>query len=174
MRRCARTIFFVLPSILLISSVCSANTGLPIILTSRPFMLLGLAAVVLIEALVFTVGLRALYRKALLAVGVANLVSIILGYPLLLITGSNVVSMPFDWALDFHQFGAVIFWLWILMTLSILTIAFLISVYLEYFIIRGFFRNEDRRRLRDLSFRANLITYALLLAVLLTLTHRMW
>jgi hypothetical protein len=141
------------------------------VFTTVPLVGVGWLVVTLFETAVFKVGLRRPYREALQAVGAANLASTVMGYPLSWLMGLDHISGPSERYFHIRVFGYGVFWRWILLTVSILTVAFFISVYLEYFIIRRYYRNEQKRRIKHLSWMANLVTYALLLAALLILTY---
>jgi hypothetical protein len=166
MRRCARILFLVCLFALLFTSVCSANPSIFPLFPSFSQAVMVLVAVIIIETLVFKTGMGTPYLKTGLAVGLANIVSTAVGLPLQLwAAGLNAIAMP-----SAIRFGPL--WPLLLMSVSVLALSLILAVYLEYFMVRRFFRTTDKCRIRHSSWRANLISYALLLAVLLAVTRR--
>jgi len=167
MRRCARTLFLVCLLVLLLTSVCSADVGIVLILLT-PFIPVALIVVILTEVWVFKMALGRPYRRIYAAVSVANMLSTAVGYPISWFLSMAALMLSFE--LDLDQEGL---WIWTEWTGPLacgLILTFFASVHLEYFVVRSFYRNEDRVKIKRLSYKANLITYALLLAALLTLT----
>jgi len=119
----------------------------------------------MIETLVFKTGMRTPYLKTGLAVGSANIVSAAVGLPLQLwAAGLNAIALS-----SAVRFGPL--WPMLLTSVSVLALSLILAVYLEYFVVRRFFRTTDRCKIGRLSWRANLLSYALLLAALLILTY---
>lgn len=166
MRRYAKAFFITLFCAIFFPSTCLADTGLLLLPLSAFVVPPALILVILIESWVFGRALRYAYGKTVLAVGSANLASTILGYPLsltLLVATMGIAEKRAGFVsgppVPLPGFGPAI---------AVATVAaFFVSVHCEYFIIRSFFRTEDRRRLKHLSYEANLTTYALLLAIFL-------
>jgi hypothetical protein len=159
MRRYLRTFLLICLCMLLFCSVCSANPAIfPLFPLSQAIIVL--VAVVIIETLVFKTGMRTPYLKTGLAVGSANIVSAAVGLPLgLWAAGLNAIAMP-----SAVRFGSL--WTLLLLSVSVLALSLILAVHLEYFVVRRFFRTVDRCKIRHLSWRANLLSYTLLLATL--------
>jgi hypothetical protein len=146
--------------ILLFCSVCSANLAIFPLFPSFSQAVIVLVAVVIIETLVFKTGMGTPYLKTGLAVGSANVVSTAVGLPLgLWAAGLNAIALP-----SAIRFGSL--WTLLLISVSVLALSLILAVYLEYFMIRRSFRTIDKCRIRHLSWRANLVTYGLLLVIL--------
>jgi hypothetical protein len=148
----------------------------------------------LIEAAVYRRQLGTTYGKALYRAGVANLASTFIGYPLawilrligqfvltlLLMLVMKVVGEPSEASMNSvpaRLVGVVVYsaWLppdtesarWMLPAASLVGLvpAFFVSVYSEAWVLRRLMRGEDRPTILTLSYRANLASYALLVAI---------
>lgn len=149
-------------------------------------MLVALLPVILIEAVVYTLLLKVRYRKAVLHSSKANLVSTLFGFPLawLLLLGIELVALhvcPVEslsseraWILGPVFYGAwlppfVEGWLVPLAILISLVLAYFLSVLIEYQIIRRQFDPEERTRVKAAVWRANSISYGVLIFVVVLL-----
>jgi hypothetical protein len=164
------------------------------ILVEWPAVILALVPVVLIEAAVYHRRLGITYGKALYPAGVANLASTFIGYPLawilrligqyaltlLLILVIKLVGEPSNASMNSipaRLVGVMVYsaWLspdaehalWMVPAASLVGLvpAYFVSVYSEAWVLRRLMRGEDRLTLRALSYRANLASYALLVAI---------
>jgi hypothetical protein len=177
-----------LPILILLALACPAlaraDIGLPLIFVEGPEMLMALVPVILIESAVYRKCLGIAYRKALWPAGVANVVSTLLGYPLawgLRMFVQVVVSDPLaklvgtsstrTWAgYVFLALGPA--WIggegdtWVLPVASLagLIPTFFVSVYLEAWVLTWFFKDKGFAAIRTLSYKANLASYAFLVA----------
>ncbi len=175
-------------------SFAHADTGLPMIFVEWPAVILALVPVILIEAAVYRRQLGTTYRKALYPAGVANLASTFIGYPLawilrligqfaltlLLVLVMKLVGEPSGASMNSipaKLVAAVVYsaWLpgemydarWMLPAASLVGLvpAYFVSVYSEAWVLRRLMRGEDKPTIRALSYRANLASYALLVAI---------
>src|SRR5215471_553858 len=171
-----------------------ADVGLPLIIIEWPAMILALVPVILIEAAVYRSYFRRSYSNALYPVGVANLASTFLGYPvawilrligqfvlgLILTLVMGLVGEPSSGSMDSigTRLVAVIVnsaWLpgdsesalWMLPAASLVCLvpAFFISVHSEAWVLRRLMKGEDRSAILAFSYRANLASYAFLAAI---------
>lgn len=170
--------------LLLPPSIASANAGVPMIFLTFPVMIFALIPIILIEAGILKKFLKITYKKAFLSFGLANLVTTIIGFPLswglllvleLLTTGGSCGP-------GFHNIGTSIitviveaawicpweehlFWMVPIAFIICLIIAFLISVWIEYLIIKRIFKNFDNKKVKKIVIIANSITYGLLIVL---------
>jgi len=155
-------------------------------------VILALVPVILIEAAVYRRKLGITYGKALYPAGVANLASTFVGYPLawilrligqlvltlLMLLVMKIVGEPAVrsiGATTFNLMGVVVYsaWLpgdgglWTLPAASLVGLvpAYFVSVYSEAWVLRRLMRGEDRPAIMALSYKANLASYFLLVAI---------
>jgi hypothetical protein len=179
-----------------------ADTGLPMILVEWPAVILALLPVILIEAAVHRRQFGTPYRKALYPVGVANLASTFIGYPLawmLRMVGQFVLSLLLMLVMQFvgessnasmdsisaKLVSAVVHsaWLpgdaerelWMLPAASLIGLvpAFFVSVYSEAWVLRRLMKGEDKLTILAFSYRANLASYAFLAAIAVVILIRL-
>lgn len=166
--------------LVLFPSICFADIGVPMLALEMPFMLPALIPIILIEVAIFKRGLKNSYKEVILPVASANLVSTLLGFPLvwalvlgieLLSTGGYALGLLTMWekiasvtlqAAWLIPYGSDLYWMEPIALMVGLIPAFFASVYIEYFVIRRFF-DEDRRIIKRLSWKANAVTYTILL-----------
>jgi len=162
-----------------------ANAGLPMVMVFLPPAWFALVPIIVIESAWGAWRLKLPVGRALAAQSVANCVSTLIGIPVtwlalvliefVLLEGAvRVVPESLLSALT-PIVGAA--WLgpgaeeklWMTaLAITVLTAAFyLMSVSIEGFIIARFFRDVPRKLIRSWSFKANAISYALLLALIL-------
>ena len=184
---------------LVLPSFAKADTGLPMILVEWPAVILALVPVVLIEAAVYRRRLGTAYAKALDSAGVANLASTFIGHPLawilrligqfvlglLLMLVLKLVGEPSEASMDsvpaklvevvvcsawLPPEGAP--WMWPAASLVGLVPAYFVSVYSEAWVLRRWMEDEDKRDMLPLSYRANLASYVLLVAIAIAILVR--
>ena len=131
-----------------------ANAGAPLIffLFGTPLTLLVFAAIVFGEAYVATRIIGMTWERALLMSFVANLASTLIGAPL-----SWFVYLPNAASTEAAGYGAIF-----------LTLAYFISVGVEWLVAHIFVKTEERPKMTRWSWRANLYTYEGILVLLLT------
>ena len=173
--------------IFLLSSPLFADAGVPMIFIGFPFMLLGLIPVIVIEIIVYYKRLTLGLKKLSLAVTAANAASTIIGYPLawlfllgieLLTTGGGILKAP---DIIFKIMSVTLYSAWMLpagkelnwmapvaMIFELIP-AYFLSVLIESWIIRRFYKNENRKDLQKTVWISNLFSYAFLVASLLVI-----
>jgi len=114
-------------------------------------VILTLITVVLLETYVYRKVFYSIsYLKTAGAVGMANLMSAILGTPLYYLWSSSATELRSGW----EGITAV-------MAVTTLISAFLLSVYIEYRILSSYF--EPPATVKSLSWKANILSYAFLI-----------
>jgi hypothetical protein len=160
-----------------------ADAGVPMIFFQLPAMLCGLLPVILAEFFVARKMLIVPPTSAFKGVAVANLISTIIGFPLLWILlvvvelcvgggGAHglqtiwgrvyAVTVQAPWLIPYES---DLKWMIPLAALYLLVPAFFVSVYLERWIYRKFWRDEDRKNIRSFSWVAHYVSYFVLLIV---------
>jgi len=171
--------------LLLLPSICAADAGLPMIVWVWPAMIVAMIPIIAIETIIFKHALNAPYVKTTWAVSVANVVSTMVGYPLswFLLLGVQILtpggSSGFGTATLWERIASVtagaawlapheseLYWMVPVAAMVGLIPAFLISVYLEAFLVGLFFVCERGRTIIRISSNANLVTYLLLEGIL--------
>jgi uncharacterized protein len=144
-----------------------ANIGLPMVAVYLPFAWFALVPIILIEAGYGTRRYRVSFRRALLAQGIANGFSSVVGIPMtwFAIVLVQVAVAPGGigpaWLLPDPS------WWSIALAIAVLTIVFyFMSVATEGFVVACFFREVPRQTIRRWIIQSNAITYVLLLALL--------
>lgn len=160
------TIPFVL-LLLFIPNIASANAMVPLLFLSMPFMLAALVPIIILEGWILYKRLGISFKKAVLACGVANVATTVIGYPLagILMLMAEDIFIPGGGGL----FGIVSSFstaLLIDFALSYI-LAFFISVLFEYLILRKFFKSSDKRELKKAVWLGNAISYVLFILLLL-------
>jgi hypothetical protein len=160
-----------------------ADAGVPMIFLEYPAMLCGLLPVILAEFLVARRMLQLSRREALKGVAAANLLSTIVGFPLLwvllvvmeLCVGGGgahglstiwsriyAVTVQAPWLIPYES---DLKWMIPLAALYLLVPAFFASVYLERWICFRFWRGQDRNGIRRFSWVAHYVSYSVLIVV---------
>ena len=146
--------------VLLLPRSVEADMGIPLVV-ARPFILLTLLPVIIIEIAVFNWKLRAGWGSLGWRVGIANGVSAISG--MLVMNG-----------LDRLGVGAEVFLMFPPLGLAGLLLTFLGSVVLEGIIYRWFLRSFESSKTWGLTWKANGISYTfLLVAFIVCMVWRM-
>ena len=159
-----------------------ADAGLPMIFVTFPLMVCALIPVILVEVWVARPKLGATYRKSAWAVGVANVVSTIIGVPLAwaAVLGIELLTGKLSDRLLGHAAGPVVAvtemilgpaWIgptdnnhdWIIpvAAMMLLVPTFFVSWVIEAIIVNNMI-DEEWPAVRKAMWRANLVSYALL------------
>jgi hypothetical protein len=158
-----------------------ADAGIPMIVLTFPPMLMSLVPVILLEAALLSRILKLGFKASLPPAVVANAVSTVIGFPLswflmlaleLLTTGGGTawgiasipgkvvaVTLQAAWLIPYEK---ELWWMIPAAAAFGLVPAYFISVFIEAAIVRRYFRQETRAKLRAAVVRANLASYALL------------
>jgi len=161
-----------------------ADVGVPMIIVQWPAMLWALVPVIVVESLLIRHWLSLSCANAFKGTSIANLVSTLVGVPIawlimfaleLGINGSHGSVKTNSPALDALHFLAGIAWLtpnekniyWEVPTaLALLLIpTFFISVWIERFICRKWWKDLNVASVKRAVFKANLVSYAVLFAI---------
>ncbi|MCK9604313.1 MAG: hypothetical protein M0R66_08155 [Candidatus Omnitrophica bacterium] len=179
-------------------ALAHADAGVPMIFLTFPSMILALIPIVLIEAGIFTWLLRIKYRQTILPSLFGNLASTIIGIPLSwllmvavqLITGGGrafglstllgkIISVTWQaaWLIPYES---DLWWMIPVAAAVGLIPAYFISVLIEFWIVKKYFKDKDRLEIKGAVVRANQVTYGLLFLVCLSIfafqlaTHFRW
>lgn len=166
--------------LLSIPSLAFADAGLPMIVLTFPAMLVALIPIVVIEGVIYRRSFDVNYKSALGASFVSNLVSTIVGVPFawLLLFGVEMlttqgaalgldsllkkiiaVTLQAAWLIPYEN---DLYWMIPVAAMVGFIPAFFISVYLERWIVRKFFRSIDKIKLNKTVWRANIKSYVYL------------
>ncbi len=175
-------VFFIF--LLLPIGIVSANSGLPMILMTFPAMIFALIPIILIEAGVLKKSLNIWYKKAILSFGFANLITTIIGFPLSwgLLLGLELLTTGGSCGPGFHNIGTSIitvimeaawicpweeqlFWMVPIAFIICLIIAYFISVWIEYVVLKRIFNAFEASKIKKIVLIANSITYSLLIVL---------
>lgn len=166
-----------------------ANAGVPMLFLHIPTILVALLPIIAIEAFVAQRLLGRPIRKSLWPITAANVVSMLLGFPLLwlfgvlgqmLVGGGSAYGLG-SWWLKLYAvtvqapwlipYESDLFWMIPAAGLAMLIPAFSLSVWLERVVLQWFWKEEQKNVLRRFSFRAHCASYLVL--VLLWLAYGM-
>jgi hypothetical protein len=160
-----------------------ADAGVPMLFVQFPALLCALIPVILAEFLVARRMIGAPPKQAFKAVAIANLVSTVVGYPLLWallfavefsLTEAPAGGLHSIWGRIYavtiqapwlYPYEADLKWMIPVAALYLLVPAFFTSVFLERWICGRFWRGEDPARIRRFSWAAHGASYAVLLVV---------
>lgn len=167
-----------------VSSQAFANAGLPMIMLTFPAMLIGLLPVIFVESLIFKRSLKIPLKMVLVPNSVANATSTLVGLPLswgvlfvleLLTTGgscgpgfetvsSSIITAILEsaWLCPWED---QMFWLIPVAFVNGLLAAFLISLFIEYLIMRKMLTGYDNHLVKKLTYKSNIISYSLLVVL---------
>ncbi len=167
-----------------IPSLVYADAGIPMIFFTFPTMLMALIPIVFIEAGIYRDSLKIEYKQAIKPSFVSNLVSTILGIPLswALLFGIELgttsgrsfgistflqkviaVTLQAAWLVPYE---GDLEWMIPIAAMIGLIPAFFLSVFIEYLIVKRFFKEKDKTVIRGAVWRANIITYCILFVLL--------
>jgi len=165
-----------------------ADMGMPMIFVEWPLMIIALVPIIFIETVLIRRWMPLPLGKAFLGVGVANLLSTLVGVPLswlcvLLVdgflgAGLRSVALHYHWQLRGTPLAHVLFFFlnvawgtgvgqypyWFVPAAAavLLVPCFYASVWLERWVCARTWKQLDPARVRSSVFRANLASYALL------------
>ena len=159
-------------------SFALADAGIPLVAiflnVDFVYLLIALIAVILIETVILKIILKTNYNKALIYSLSANIISTIAGviiyggfWYLPMVFGNRVATtilLPFLYLVWIPPNASVAYI--ITQILISLAITFLLSVYIEYFTLKSFLRNFDKKLVKKGAWIANLISYIFLTAVI--------
>lgn len=126
-------LLYFLPLILLIPIVVGANVGIPVVAIGLPFMAANLIFIVLIEAIILKKANTNLgVFKLLIQVFLANLITALIGYPLIAVleASSVIFGMNLGWFLPFPNLEKMKFYIGTGVLLTLIP-CFFLSVWIE-------------------------------------------
>jgi hypothetical protein len=161
-----------------------ADAGIPIIMISYPFVLLGLVPVIFIEGFVLHKLLNFELKRSLKLAAISNSISTIAGFPLMwtllfgiqIIDGGASCGPGFDtawktlatillesaWICPWEQQA----WFLIPVVFCVeLFCAFIVSVYIERFILMKVIKDKTKQEITDANQSANIWSYLFLIAL---------
>ncbi len=175
---------WILGSILIffLPAAAYADAGLPMIFLSYPSMIVLLLPVILIETAVFTKMIHAPYKKSFIPNGIANLVSTLAGFPLAwgflflleMITTNfscgpgfdsiqNSIITVIEEAAWLCPWDNQYYWLIPAAFIISLIVAFFISIVIEYYVLKRFYRELENKILRKAVLFSNIASYGMLI-----------
>jgi len=170
---------YILILYLLITSISlCANAGIPMIMMEYPILILALLPVIIIESISISNILNIEHSKTIKPIIVANLVSTLLGYPLtwglrflfLLLLESKLHSkLVFILLISFGPAwigSSKDKFLPVYIMLAMIP-AFLFSVFIEYFILKRFFKNINKDKILKSTWIINIYSYGFIIFGLL-------
>lgn len=151
------------------------------IFLSFPVMLIALIPIIFLEGYIYTLNFKTPFKKSLAASASANVLSTIAGFPLswglllgleFLTTGGScgpgfdtlpntilTAILESAWLCPWEDH---LYWLIPIAFINSLIVAFFISVILELFVTKKFFRTIEKKIIRATIFKANLLSYLVL------------
>jgi hypothetical protein len=161
------------------------DIGVPMIAVYWPLAWLALVPVIFIEALVARRSLHVGWSSALGSTTAANVLTILLGIPLVWLAwaliemrffagppGTNHVSdmvravtLQAPWLPPYDR---DLFWMMPLAALTLTVVFFFMSVAVEWLMMRVIYRANAPREVRRWAWQANLLSYVVLLAIVCT------
>ena len=157
-----------------------ANAAAPVFIIIYPRLFWLLPAIIIFEQVIVKQSLGVSFKRSLLGLTIANVVSSFVGALLL-----TAICMSLAWTGSSHGIFDDIgfaFWLyngrtnlWLTLTgmLMYFVLCYFISVYLEYWIVRCFLREVPSSSLRHYSWKVHIPSYAVL-ALLWTALNLYW
>jgi hypothetical protein len=178
-----RAILTLAASLLLISPPLFANAGLPMLMIAWPMMGAALIPIILIEWWSMRKSLPSLAPKRLFyATTLSNLFSTLVGIPLawIFMVGFIFLGYRINVTIETTPIlnvtlgaawlaptGEQLSWMIPVALLVLLIPFFWASYWLEAFVTKRFFKQEDRRLIKKAVFKANLFSYAFLASLIL-------
>jgi len=182
MKKMLKNIGTISAFLLIVPSIASADAGVPMIFLTFPAMLFALIPIILIEAVIISKFLKIGFKKTVVPSGIANIATTILGFPLswglllcleLLTTGGGcgpgfanlgksviTVIVESAWICPWED---QLFWLIPVAAIICFIVAFFVSVFFEYLILKRIFKNFDKLLVKKTVWIVNLTSYALLI-----------
>ena len=159
-----------------------ADAGIPMIFITYPRMLIALLPIIILETVIFERGLHFGYQRVARRVGIANAVSTVIGFPLTwflfvlleMFTGGGsfytegvlgyvlAVTWQHPWLMPYE---GKLHWMVPTAAMVGLIPAFFSSVGVEGFILRRLFKKVDAARVWQLTWRANIASYCILIGL---------
>lgn len=176
-----KSIFFA-AVFLLVPFLCYGNVGVPVIALTYPAFMILLIPIILIEYSIIRSALNAAKRVVLKSTIVSNVVSSLIGVPLawglllileMITTGGSIiqaqgalgligtVTLQSAWLPPIEQ----LYWMLPAGIIINLLPAYFLSKYSEYFLTKKFIKDIEAKKIKKAVFKANNITYLLLLAI---------
>lgn len=158
-----------------------ANAGVPMLFLHIPAILVALLPIIVVETYVAHRLLGRSMKKSLGPISVANVASMLLGFPLLWFLGVLVqmllggggglgvqtwwqklyaVTIQAPWLIPYES---DLYWMIPAAALVMLIPAFFLSVWLERLVLQRFWKEEPKDALRRFSFRAHCASYVILI-----------
>lgn len=175
--------------LLFFPSMVYANAGLPLISFEFSGLMIALVPVIIVEALILKRMLTSKYGETFLIVGISNIVTTIIGYPLswllrfLIEMGLSHLESFFGISLYENSYslfflnlfaGAIIpqvtrefYWVIPVAIIGGLFYSFVISFLVEYFFYMKFFAGHTKKDLFRASLISNIVTYSVLISIVL-------
>jgi hypothetical protein len=150
---------------LLMPTVAYADAGIKLTSNSLLQMLIILLLIIFIEALIYALILKVKIRNTLLPSLISNLVSTVAGIPLLMLVGAYFLLHLYHY-LD-KLFPAYRTRIYNPDTFDLIA-AFFITVIIEYFVVKPFFKSASISKIRTAVLVGNIITYSILFLMLIT------
>lgn len=150
---------------LLIPAVVYADAGLKLTSSSFLKLLITLLAIILIEAVVYELILKIKLKKTILASAVSNLISTIAGIPLLILTDAYFLIHLYSYL--GRLFPAFRTQIYNPDTFQLIP-AFFITLIIEYFVVKPFFKSAITSKIKIAVLVGNIITYLILFLMLTT------
>jgi len=151
---------------LLMPTVVYADAGIKLTAKSSLGTLIILLLIIYIEAFVYESILKVSIKNTLLPSAISNLVSMAAGIPILLLVDIYLYS-PLWFRLE--KLFPALFKLYYLGTIYdvifSLIVTFFISVLIEYFIVKQFFKSVSTSKIKTAVWLGNIITYVILLVL---------
>ncbi|PIP49469.1 MAG: hypothetical protein COX13_03875 [Caldiserica bacterium CG23_combo_of_CG06-09_8_20_14_all_35_60] len=148
---------------LLMPTIVYADAGIKLTSNSLLEMLIILLLIIYIEALVYKSILKVNIKNTLLPSAISNLVSMIAGIPALLLV-DPYLYFPLSRTLK-KLFPALLIPYSYLDIVFNLIVAFFISVLIEYFIVKQFFKSVSTSKIKTGVWVGNIITYIMLFVI---------
>ncbi|MEF3245406.1 MAG: hypothetical protein K6343_05455 [Caldisericaceae bacterium] len=151
---------------LLIPSPVHADAGIKLTKESSLETLIVLILIIYVEALVYESILKVGIKNTLLPSAIANLVSMVSGIPTLLLVDIFLYSPLFRMLYKLFPSLFTPYYLGTIYNLIFsLIVTFFISVVIEYFIVKQFFKSVSTSKIKNAVWVGNIITYIILLVL---------
>ncbi|MFH0898640.1 MAG: hypothetical protein V1855_03610 [bacterium] len=183
--RKTKSVFIISVLLLIIPKIAMADAGVPMLLLTFPAMLIALIPIIVIEAVIISKFLKVGFKKAVGPSSVANILTTIIGFPLswALLFGLEYLATGGSCGPGFSTIGKSIitvivesawicpreqaFWLIPVAAIICLVVAFFISVFYEYVVLKRYFKQCDKQQIKKTVWITNTVTYALLVVACL-------
>lgn len=146
--------------------IAYADAGLPIVLFNTPLLMLQvLVFIMLLEAFVYKLTLRIKFKESFFPSIIANFISTLITIPLFLVK-AIILALGADllWKIKFKPPTVLTDWV---IYIFELILSYFISVVIEFFILKRYFKPIDNRKILRAVFIANTVTYTILIYILI-------